>query len=108
MNFDLRRWAEAELGVPPLPEARSYRALANYLAGSCESAGDMRLVLQPRYGPIQVCNPGLLERSTRMASTRSDLLVVRGDGNEVSRTQRAEAHSVFVKPSLQIFTRKQP
>ena len=43
MNFDLRRWAEAELGVPPLPEARSYRALANYLAGSCESAGDMRL-----------------------------------------------------------------
>jgi hypothetical protein len=55
--FDLRRWAEAELGVPPLPEARSYRALADYLAVASGPAGAVRLVLEPRHGPVQIYDP---------------------------------------------------
>jgi hypothetical protein len=46
--LDFRNWAEAEMGVPPLPEIRSYRRIAEYLAQWRERPGDVRLILEPR------------------------------------------------------------
>jgi hypothetical protein len=49
-RFDFRNWGEAEVKVPPLPEPRSYLALARYLAPYAERPDDLRLILVPRFG----------------------------------------------------------
>jgi hypothetical protein len=45
-------WADKVLRVPPLPEARGYRRVAEYLAKHASNPDDVRLVLIPRVGPV--------------------------------------------------------
>ena len=52
--FDFRNWAEAELGVPPIPEPRSYRSVAEYLTAYSADPADVLLLIQTPTGPIQV------------------------------------------------------
>ena len=56
--FDLQSWAQAELGVPPIPEPRNYRALGRHLARFAKQPTDMQLVISPRRGPVQVLRAG--------------------------------------------------
>jgi hypothetical protein len=50
LHLDFRSWAQDELGVPPMTEPRSYRAIARYTARFAERPEDVRLVLVPRVG----------------------------------------------------------
>jgi hypothetical protein len=52
--FDMQSWAQADLGVPPVPEPRNYRALGRALARFAEQPDDLQLILSPRRGPVQV------------------------------------------------------
>lgn len=52
--FDMQSWAQAELGVPPIPEPRNYRAIGRFVAGFAERSTDVQLVVSPRRGPVQV------------------------------------------------------
>jgi hypothetical protein len=56
-TLDFRTWAEAELGVPPLPENRSYRRIAQYLTQWRTGRGDVRLILQPRNQRARIEEP---------------------------------------------------
>ena len=56
--FDYQSWAQAELGVPPVPEPRAYRAIARHLAQFASQSGDLHLTLQPRGGRVQVLQAG--------------------------------------------------
>jgi hypothetical protein len=46
-------WGLAELGVPPLGEPRSFRAVARYVAQFAPSDHDVHLIVAPRFGPIE-------------------------------------------------------
>ncbi len=52
--FDLQSWAQAELGVPPIPEPRNYRAIGRHLARFAEQPTDLQLIISPRRGPVRV------------------------------------------------------
>jgi hypothetical protein len=52
--FDMQSWAQAELGVPPIPEPRNYRAIGRHIAQFAEQSTDVQLVISPRRGPVQV------------------------------------------------------
>ena len=56
--LDLHSWAQAELGVPPIPEPRNYRAIGRSIARHAEQPTDMQLVIVPRRGPVQVLRAG--------------------------------------------------
>lgn len=49
-QVDILSWALGEVGVPPLIEPRSFRALGRYVARFARSAGEIRLVIEPRGG----------------------------------------------------------
>ena len=52
--FDLQSWAQAELGVPPVPEPRSYVSAARGVARFAPGPADAQLLIQPRGGPTRV------------------------------------------------------
>ena len=52
--FDIQSWAQSELGVPPVPEPRSYVSAARYVARFAPGPNDAQLLIQPRGGPPQV------------------------------------------------------
>lgn len=52
--FDAQTWAQTELGVPPLPEPRGFKSVARSVARLAQDPDDVRLVIGPRRGPIQV------------------------------------------------------
>ena len=47
---DVLSWSLAEVGVPPLVEPRSFRALGRYVARYAQSAAEIELVIAPRVG----------------------------------------------------------
>jgi len=52
--FDVQSWAQNELGVPPIPEPRNYRAISRYVAKFAEQPSDIQLIITPRRGPVAV------------------------------------------------------
>jgi hypothetical protein len=52
--FDAQSWAQKEMGVPPIPEPRSFRSIGRYLAPFAEGPLDLQLIIQPRRGPPQI------------------------------------------------------
>jgi len=50
LQFDFRNWAESEIKVPPIPEARAYRSVARYLSNWAVEPDDLRLVIEERNG----------------------------------------------------------
>ena len=56
--LDLMAWAQAEVGVPPVPEPRNYRAIGRAIARYAEQPTDVQLVISPRRGPVQVLRAG--------------------------------------------------
>ena len=57
LMFDFRNWGEVELGVPPIPEPRSYRAIANYLAALGANPGEVLLIIQRSGGSVEYYHP---------------------------------------------------
>jgi hypothetical protein len=55
-------WADKILRVPPLPEGRGYRRVAEYLAAFATDPNDVRLVLAPRVGQIRFYRGGDLRK----------------------------------------------
>ncbi len=53
-------WAVLHLGVPPLPEPRSYRAVGRYLAGFAPTTNDFHLIIVSRDGTTNFYNGGNL------------------------------------------------
>ena len=47
---DVLYWSHAEVGVPPLVEPRSFRALGRYVARYAQSPAEIELVIAPRVG----------------------------------------------------------
>jgi hypothetical protein len=52
--YDVQSWAQAELGVPPIPEPRNYLAIGRYLARYAEQGTDLQLIVTPRRGEPKV------------------------------------------------------
>jgi uncharacterized membrane protein YphA (DoxX/SURF4 family) len=52
--FDMQTWAQTELGVPPLPEPRAFKAVGRAVGRFAQDANDLQLYIGPRRGPIQV------------------------------------------------------
>ena len=52
-TIDVLAWGIAELGVPPLAEPRSFRAVARYVAQYAPTDHDVHLLVAPRFGPIE-------------------------------------------------------
>ena len=51
-EIDILSWALGEVGVPPLAEPRSFRALGRYVARFARTSGEIRLVIDPRPGEM--------------------------------------------------------
>ena len=62
---DILSWGFAELGVPPLGEPRSFRAVARYVARYAESPDDVELVIVPQAGPTTVYDGAALNPALR-------------------------------------------
>jgi hypothetical protein len=45
-------WAEAEMGVPPLPEPRGHLVMFQYIAAYATNDDDCRMLLQTRTGKV--------------------------------------------------------
>ena len=50
LQFDFRNWAESEIKVPPIPEARSYLAVARHLCSWAVEPDDLLLIVETRKG----------------------------------------------------------
>ncbi len=59
---DVLPWALAEVGVPPLIEPRSFRALGRYIARYAQSPDEIELIIAPRDGATTVENGAALNR----------------------------------------------
>lgn len=60
---DIVAWGVSELGVPPLGEPRSFRAVARFVARYAESPEDIQLVIAPRAGRTETYDGAALNPS---------------------------------------------
>ncbi len=50
--FGFQAWYYEKLHVPPIPEPRNFRSVFRYLQNYSQEAGDLRMIIGPRSGPV--------------------------------------------------------